>query len=165
MLGFTGLCCTNSFCASSEHEFTDSEAEKVLLTGLPPEVAHCLVPWPHRSALHWKGRCESALVSPAGSQPQQRGVIPVSARVGSASAARSQVLGTSHKARSQNRAKKSMCQHPTMLKAKASLRILVQLAHHIHSLTLPHAKESLTFVSSTWLLLWFSKSGPLPEPS
>lgn len=81
------------------------------------------------------------------SRPGQRSVIPVSARVGSASAARSQVLGTSHKARSQNRAKKSVCQHPTMLKAKASFRILVQLAHHTHSLTLFHANESLTFVS------------------
>jgi len=43
--------------------------------------------------------------------------------------------------------RKSMCQHPTMLKAKASFRILVQLAHHTHSLTLSHANESLTFVS------------------
>ena len=61
----------NSCCASSEHKFTDREAEKVLLTGLPPEVAHCMVPWPHKPALHWKDRCESAPVSAAGSQPQQ----------------------------------------------------------------------------------------------
>lgn len=61
----------NSCCASSEHTFTDREAEKVLLTGLPPEVAHCMVPWPYKPGLHWKDRCESAPVSPAGSQPQQ----------------------------------------------------------------------------------------------
>ena len=168
VLGFTGLCCTVSVWVQS----TSSQIVKqrrCCWRGCPQRWH---IAWfPGNTGLLFTGKTGVSrhlsrlrIHSPS-SHPGQRGVIPVSASVGSASTARSQVLGTSYKARSQNRAKKSMCQHPTMLKAKASLRILVQLAHHTHLLTLPHAKESLTFVSSTWLLLWFSKSGPLPEPS
>lgn len=159
----------HSFCVSSEHKFTDSEAEKVLLTDLPPEVAHCLVPRAHRSALHWKDRCESAPVLPAGSQPQQpswaercdpsfckRGLSLCGQEPSSWHFPQNQVS---------EQGQKIHVSAPNNAESKASLKILVQLAHHTHSLTLPHAKESLTFVSSTWLLLWFSKSGPLPEPS
>ena len=123
----------------------------MLLTGLPPEVAHCPVPRPHRSALHWKDRCESTPVSPAGSQPQQPSWAekcdPSFCKGGLS--LRGQEPSSWHFPQSQvsEQGQKIHVSAPNAAETKASLRILVQLAHHTHSLTLPHANESLTFVS------------------
>lgn len=127
MLGFTRFVLHNQKTVavqSSEHTFTDREAEGVA-NRAAPEVAHCLVPWPHKPGLHWKDRCESAPVSPSelrspSSRPG-RSVIS-SARVGSASRPGAKFLALPLKPGLRT-GPKSMCQHPTMLKAESLVRI------------------------------------------